>query len=95
MKRRTRSMIASALLGLAVTVSAVILPAGPATAAFSGPPPPTDLRVTDLRIDSITVAWNPVDGASGYSVSPFGSYSARVGWGAGACAGLGGFGVSA
>jgi hypothetical protein len=72
MKPRAISMIASALLGLVVSATAVIVPTGAAGAAYSLPPTPTDLRVTDLRIDSITVAWNPVAGASGYSVSPFG-----------------------
>lgn len=71
MRRRMKSVIAPVILGLAVAAGALPLPAAPAAAA-SGPPAPTGLRVTDLRMDSITIAWNPVAGASGYSVSTFG-----------------------
>lgn len=60
------------LLALALAVSAAILPTETARAQPPAVPAPANLRVTDLQIDRITVAWDPVGGAAGYSITPFG-----------------------
>jgi hypothetical protein len=78
MNRRTAGVAAIATsLALASTV---VLGAGaPAAGADAPPDPPADLRVTDLAPDRLSVAWNPVPGATRYNVTliplePFGSY---------------------
>ncbi|MDG4796078.1 fibronectin type III domain-containing protein [Micromonospora sp. WMMD1082] len=68
--RRHAIAISAAALALIV---GVVSPSGVAAAAATAAlPAPTNVRVTDLEIDSVTLAWDPVEGAVGYSVQTYG-----------------------
>ncbi|MGH8822962.1 MAG: fibronectin type III domain-containing protein [Jiangellaceae bacterium] len=63
-----------------VVASTLLFGVGPAAAESDGPPdPPANMRVTDLQPESITVGWDPVQGATEYSLvliplEAFGNY---------------------
>lgn len=71
MRRRVTLKVTAVATSFVLTMAAVVLAAGPATASTSPPGPPANLRVTELHIDSFAVAWDLVPGATRYSVSVF------------------------
>jgi hypothetical protein len=81
MNRRLRSKITAVATSLAVTSTLVLLDTAPAAATTDGPPePPTNLRIEVLEPEQITLAWDPVAGATEYKVAviplePFGGYA--------------------
>lgn len=80
MNRHAPSKVAAIATGLTVASTLVILDAGPAAANGDAPEPPANLRVEVLEPEHITLAWDPVDGATEYKVAvvplePFGGYA--------------------
>lgn len=65
-RRISMTLAISTTLAVALTV---VLGGGAAAAEPDGPAdPPANLRVTDVESDSITVEWDPVEGATDYSL---------------------------
>lgn len=62
---RRRSM--GAVVSFALTMAMIVFGAGSAVAT-NRPDPPTNLRVTDLHAEGMSVAWDPVDRGSEYIV---------------------------
>jgi hypothetical protein len=80
MNRSLLSKLTATATSLTVITTLVLLDTGPAAATDSPPEPPANLRVEVLEPEQITLAWDPVDGATEYKVAmiplePFDGYA--------------------